>query len=267
MLKPLDAERVRSLLPQGFLADARVFGVVGSTNDLARRLARQRSGRSLLVLAEAQTAGRGRRNRRWFSPPGVGLWFSLVLWPKLHPAEISPLGLLASVAVASALCEDLELEAKVKWPNDVWVGGRKVCGILSELEEVRGRQCAILGIGINVNQQEADFPEDLRGAAASLRMLVGSIVERDSILRTVLHGLAARYACFDESGFAPFREEWEALSLMTGRVVRVESGANSVEGVALGLTEAGALRVSVSEDCEHEVVAGDVRIVDDDSDH
>jgi len=209
---------VFALAPGGFLADVHLFGHVGSTNDVASRLAPARPGVNAIVLAEAQTRGKGRHGRQWFSPPGVGLWFSLVLWPDVEVTHITSLGLVASIAVASAVRRELSVPAAVKWPNDVLVDGRKVCGILSELGGSIAKPCAVVGIGINVNHRE---------------------------------------------GFRPFRAEWENLSMMLGRSVRMVEGASSVAGTVLGLADSGGLRICDARGNEHQVIAGDVDILEE----
>jgi len=249
---------VFALAPGGFLADVHLFGHVGSTNDVASRLAPARPGVNAIVLAEAQTRGKGRHGRQWFSPPGVGLWFSLVLWPDVEVTHITSLGLVASIAVASAVRRELSVPAAVKWPNDVLVDGRKVCGILSELGGSIAKPCAVVGIGINVNQREGDFPEDLRASACSLRMCTGAAVERRAFLGAVLEEVAGRYGRFVKEGFRPFRAEWENLSMMLGRSVRMVEGASSVAGTVLGLADSGGLRICDARGNEHQVIAGDV---------
>jgi BirA family biotin operon repressor/biotin-[acetyl-CoA-carboxylase] ligase len=260
--RPLDGEEIRALLPGGLAAEVSVFGAATSTNDLARRMVRERAGQALLILAETQTAGKGRQNRAWFSPPGVGLWLSLALWPKLDAAAVSSIGLVAAVAVAAAVRRAAGLEARVKWPNDVWIEERKVCGILSEMEEVGGRRCAIVGIGINVNQREVDFPPELTGIAGSLRMFADSTVDRIVVLKAVLDELDRRIPQFDAEGFAPFQTEWEELSFMQGRRVRISSMEDTIEGTVLGITGTGALRVVDRANTTHEVLSGDVEFID-----
>jgi len=261
--EPITAEDACRVIPAGFLSDVRTYGVVGSTNDLARRLARDLTGVNALVLAEGQTRGRGRQRRAWFSPLGVGLWFSLILWPSRAGARSPALGLLASVAVASAIRRLYGIQAEVKWPNDVLVGGRKVCGILSELADSPGGTCAVVGIGINVNQAEEAFPAELRTGACSLRMHVGREVDRLQLLGAVLGDLALRYGRYEVDGFAPFRPEWESLSGMVGRRVRVSEGAESHVGRATGLRDDGALRIETDGGGSVSVVAGDVEILEE----
>ncbi len=260
--EPFSVDGVSSLAPPGFLSDVHVFGLAGSTNEIASRLAAGRPGRNAIVLAEAQTSGKGRHRRRWFSPGGVGLWFSLVLWPDLDVAGMTSLGLVASIAVASAVRRQLSLDAVVKWPNDVLIGDRKVCGILSELGDAGGVPCAVVGMGINVNQREEDFPESFRRLACSLRMHAGGIVDRRVMLRAVLEEMAGRYRRVEREGFSPFRVEWETLSSMLGQTVRLAEGRCSVTGTVLGVADSGALRICDRSGEEHHVVAGDVEILD-----
>jgi BirA family biotin operon repressor/biotin-[acetyl-CoA-carboxylase] ligase len=260
-------ESVSDLVPGGFLSGVHVYGVVGSTNEVAGRLAAGRlaagrPGENAIVVAEAQRSGRGRHRRPWISPPGVGLWFSLILWPRVKVTEMAALGLVASISVASAIRRHPAVHASVKWPNDVLIGRRKVCGILSELGGSERTPCAIVGIGINVNQQEEDFPASIRESACSLRMHTGTVVERGKLLAAVLEEMAGRYERVEKEGFAPFRAEWEGLSTMPGRKVRLAEGRLTLTGTVLGVSDSGALRICDGQGEEHRILAGDLEFLD-----
>jgi BirA family transcriptional regulator, biotin operon repressor / biotin---[acetyl-CoA-carboxylase] ligase len=220
--------------------------VTGSTNDDAAGLAEQGAPHGSLVMADHQTAGRGRVGRSWYSPPDHNLYFSLILRPATAPADTALLTLAAGVAIAEVL------ELQIKWPNDVVAPGfRKVAGLLCEMDVSQGRVVSVvLGVGINVNQP--DFPPDLP-LAASLRTLGGEPVERYGLLARLLPVLEHRIQQIEGDRQAIVCA-WSALSATTGQRVRV----GDLEGVATGLRADGALLLRLDDGREYPVVAGDV---------
>lgn len=216
---------------------------IGSTNDRALELAAAGEAEGGLVLAEEQTGGRGRRARSWSSPPRAGIYASLILRPAL-PAPRAPLFTLgAAVSVAEALREAAGLPARIKWPNDVMVGPRKIAGILGE---VRGSEPQIrelvMGLGINVNHAPEDFPAGLRERATSVRIESGAAAPRAPILARVLEGFERRYARLLRGETADLLKEWESFSALgSGRRVVVEGPEGRREGSVLGVDEEGAL--------------------------
>ncbi len=222
------------------------FERTDSTNDRAFELASAGAPHGSVVLADAQSAGRGRLGRAWFSPPAHNLYFTMVLRPRTAPAETSLITLAAGVAVAEVL------GLRAKWPNDVVDPQlRKVAGLLAEMDVLQGRVTFVLmGIGLNVNQPE--FPPDLP-QAASLLMLRGHALDRHDVLAELLPALDRR----SEQIHGERRqlvEDWSALSATIGRRVRV----GALEGLALGLREDGALLLRDDQDRVHPIVAGDV---------
>jgi BirA family biotin operon repressor/biotin-[acetyl-CoA-carboxylase] ligase len=186
--------------------------VVGSTNDVAAELAAEEAPEGTVVLAEAQTAGRGRQGRPWHSPPGVGIYMTCLLRPSLEATEYWILTACASVAVCRSIRSATGLRAAVKKPNDVLLRGRKVCGILTE---ARGG-VVLLGIGISVNHRPEDFPEELREVATSLRMECGRPVDRIGFLRKVLEELDADYDRLRDDGGKAAVAEWERRAASDG---------------------------------------------------
>lgn len=184
------------------------YDAVGSTNDVAFDLAAQGAQEGTVVLAEEQTAGRGRQGRTWHSPPGVGITMTCILRPPLHPPGFWIVTACASVAVCRAIAAQTGLRPAVKRPNDVLVGGRKVCGILTEARH----NTVILGIGISVNHQWEDFPEELHDVATSLRIASGQRVDRIELLRKTLEALDAGYDELKKDGGGAAVERWNDLS-------------------------------------------------------
>jgi BirA family transcriptional regulator, biotin operon repressor / biotin---[acetyl-CoA-carboxylase] ligase len=218
---------------------------IDSTQHLARELARAGAEEGTVVIAESQTGGRGRLGRRWHSPPGVNLYCSLVLRPSVPLATVPSVALVAGLAVVDAVCEVTALRPALKWPNDVLVAGRKVAGILTELEaEVERVHHVIAGIGVNLNGGRDAFPPELATKATSLRLASGREVHRAAFTAGLLAALEARYRRFLADGFAAMRSEWEAHSALTGKEVRVTAPEGEVTGRVLGIDDDGALRLA-----------------------
>ncbi|MBI4365238.1 MAG: biotin--[acetyl-CoA-carboxylase] ligase, partial [Deltaproteobacteria bacterium] len=176
-------------------------GVIGSTNDRARELAVAGAAEGAVIVAEGQTGGRGREGHAWFSPPGTGLYCSLVLRPAVPAERIATLTLVAGLAVCEAIDAVRQVKAQVKWPNDVWCAGKKVAGILAErIAMPQGSPAVVLGIGININTRREDFPPELRDLATSLVAACGHPVEPEEVLHGVLRALADRYAQWRREG-------------------------------------------------------------------
>jgi BirA family biotin operon repressor/biotin-[acetyl-CoA-carboxylase] ligase len=233
---------------------------VDSTNLRARALARQGAAHGTVVSAETQTSGRGRLGRGWVSPPHHNLYLSVVLRPALPPENLSQISLVAGVATVDALRE--WCEAWIKWPNDVLVGGRKVAGILAEMEANGTTPVVVLGIGVNVNSTADDFPEELRDKAGSLRMALGERVDRARIAGRLLTHLERRYDRLSAEGFSPVAAAWRERSHLIGRPIRVREPAGEIEGEVVDLDADGALRLRLASGEEHRVVSGDVTVVD-----
>ncbi|MCC6049916.1 MAG: biotin--[acetyl-CoA-carboxylase] ligase [Thermofilum sp.] len=224
----------------------------GSTQDAARELAERGVAEGAVVVAEVQEAGRGRLGRSWHSAAG-GIYATVVLRPP--PRALRALSLAASVAVARVLGL-LGLDAKVKWPNDVQVSGRKVCGVLVEAAaEPGGAAYALVGIGLNVNNE---LPPELAGAAATLRGLLGRPVPRLPLFLKLLEELGDVYARVREGRWSEVLREWRGRSSTLGRVVRVETPEGAFTGLAVDVSEDGALLVRLESGELREFHAGDI---------
>jgi BirA family biotin operon repressor/biotin-[acetyl-CoA-carboxylase] ligase len=236
------------------------FEVIGSTNDHARELAEAGAGNGEVVIAEQQTGGRGRRGRPWTSPPGVNAYFSAVLRPELPPARAPELTLLASVAICDAL-RQADVPAVIKWPNDLLVNGRKIAGILTELAAEPERvDWVVVGVGVNVNAGEQDFPEELRPIATSVRIERGAPAPRALFVAACLTALEEWLDRHAEEGFAPIRAAWRERSGTLGQEVTVKTGGRDVVGRAEDIDEAGALLVRTAAGVER-ILSGDVLLL------
>ncbi|MCS7124622.1 MAG: biotin--[acetyl-CoA-carboxylase] ligase [Candidatus Bathyarchaeota archaeon] len=234
---------------------------VGSTNDWAKELAELDAPEGTVAIAETQTAGRGRLGRKWHSPKG-GLWFSIILKPNLKPTETVKLVFLASLAVAETIRELYSLKAETKWPNDVIVDGRKVCGILLEMKTVGERVIyAVIGVGINVNIDiEKEFPRELWEKATSLEVVLGKKIVLETFFKALLEKMESLYQVFLEGGFSPVLAKWKAYASFLGCEVEVSSGDEKFEGVALDVNGGGALVLKLKDDTVKHVFAGDLSL-------
>lgn len=214
-----------------------------STNLQARRLAGEGAPHGSVIVAQAQTDGRGRHGRSWVSEPGSGLWFSLLLRPGFLPDRASMVTLVAAMAVATGIRRTTGQPVMIKWPNDVVLDGKKVCGILTELDARIGQiNHMIVGIGINIRRQQ--FPPELLEKATSLEQEQPLEIDRDRLLEAVLEEFEAYYKRFLERlDVSLFQEEYEHLLVNRNRKVQVLDPAGAYQGVARGINEKGELLV------------------------
>jgi len=235
---------------------------VDSTNIIARQLAKSGAAEGTIVVCEAQTAGKGRMTRRWVCPHGRGLLFSVILRPQIKPANISLLTLLAGVVVADAIRLTSGCPAGIKWPNDVLVKGKKICGILGESKVSRNNtDFAVIGIGVNVNLNKEDFPEDFRDLSTSLKIETGRQFCRSSLLTTLMQRFAVHYGSFLSKGFEYLKDQWLLHNVTIGKTVRItRSDTEQVTGKALNINQNGALTVRLSDGTVEDFMAGDVSI-------
>ncbi|MDP2872807.1 MAG: biotin--[acetyl-CoA-carboxylase] ligase [Bacillota bacterium] len=238
------------------------FGCVSSTNDAALELAAQGAPEGTAVVADQQQRGRGRMGREWVSPLGGGLWCSLVLRPALPLRELGPLALVGAVAARAAIGRTAHVTCKVKWPNDLLVGGRKAGGILTEASGgslLCPPDFVVMGIGINVNLGIADLPPELRDRATSLSIAAGSPVPVAGLGAALLAEVERAYGQFTETGFAALREEWIAGSETIGREVTV-TGASILRGWAETIDMQGRLVLRLPDGRAEHIAAGDVSL-------
>ncbi|MDY7039945.1 MAG: biotin--[acetyl-CoA-carboxylase] ligase [Chloroflexota bacterium] len=229
---------------------------VGSTNDEAKRLAEAGEPEGTLVIADEQTAGRGRLQRTWWAPAGTALLMSLILRPELAPHQAQRLTMLCSLAICDAITEVTGLTTAVKWPNDVLLRGRKVCGILTDLGIEGSRLVyAVVGMGINVNVNFHAAGE-LASTATSLAQELGHEVSRAELLRAILIGLEERYTRL-RAGDSP-HVEWTARLATVGQQVTIATSTGQLSGVAEGVDADGALLLRDDNGALRRILAGDV---------
>ena len=228
-----------------------------STNAVAFRLAEEGAAEGTVVIAEQQTGGKGRLGRVWASPPGVNLYCSIILRPPIQPVAAPQLTFLSVIAVARAMEKLTPVLTRIKWPNDLLVNGKKIAGLLNEMSaETDKVNFVILGIGVNLNMDAAQFPAELRHPATSLFLETGSRVDRTEFARVLLEELDTLYAVFLEQGYDPARQEWLERSRLAGALVTVTDNGTVRRGRVSGIDAYGALLLDSGE----QILAGDVVI-------
>jgi BirA family biotin operon repressor/biotin-[acetyl-CoA-carboxylase] ligase len=238
------------------------FSQIDSTNSYARRLAEQGADQGGVIVAEAQTHGRGRLGRSWVSPPFLNLYCSVILRPELPPVHAPQLTLMAAVALAETVASFVATGPSIKWPNDILVGGKKLAGILTESACHSGRiDFVILGIGVNLNYPVDLMPDTIRGTATSITSLTENNVSRELFLRRLIQDLDRCYGELEEAGFGAIAARWEARFGLRGKKVRVEMTDGVLIGTALGIDQDGALIVEDGGQVRR-IVAGDVFPID-----
>jgi BirA family biotin operon repressor/biotin-[acetyl-CoA-carboxylase] ligase len=257
----LHADDLLSRLPEFRVIgrDVRVFQETSSTNDVVEKLARDGVAEGVVVFAESQTKGRGRLGRKWISPAGQGLWFSVLLRPQLPPGSVTQLTIAAATAVARAIRVQTGLLPQIKWPNDIWIQNKKVAGILTELSAELDRvRYVVIGIGVDVNVRE--FPPELATVATSLSESAGRPFVRAEIAAAILQELDGDYARIKHGEFAALAEEWEQQCITLGQRVQIHIGDRKLTGRAESLDNDGALLLRTDHGHLERIVGGDVVI-------
>jgi BirA family biotin operon repressor/biotin-[acetyl-CoA-carboxylase] ligase len=235
------------------------FEQLPSTNDFAREMAASGADEGIAITTREQTAGRGRLGRTWSSPAGEGLYLSLILRPQIKPEASAVITLAAALAAAETLKLDFQIDADIKWPNDVLASGRKICGILVETAIEKERlQYAVMGIGVNLAQRE--FPEEIREHATSVLIESGRLVGTEDFLAPLLSRLEHWYREALERP-AQVIVRWSELSTYAyDCAVSIETPEGVIEGLTRGLAPSGALIVEIGPGTRREITSGEVRL-------
>ena len=240
--------------------DIHYFKEVDSTNDVARYLAEEGAEEGTVVVAEVQNRGKGRRGKTWISPPG-GVWMSIILRPDILPSRAPLITLVTGVAVAETLKEELNLDVGIKWPNDILIGSKKVCGILTEVNaSINKINYLVVGIGIDMNVEIPMFPPDLQKDATSLKNELNTEINGAMLVQKFLLKFEDLYNQFEEGKFPEILDKWRGLSKTIGSKVEVRTRGKTVRGEAVGINkdgililelEDGSLRKMISGECLH----------------
>ncbi len=258
----------------GYCLDTRIIGrkiyyfkSIDSTNNYAKKVAQEGCVDGTVIVADAQTSGRGRMGRSWDSKEGCGIWMSVVLRPSISPQDVQIITLAASIAVVEALKHVTGIDAGIKWPNDVIIGGKKVCGILTEMSTEMDRvNYVVLGIGLNISQKNDDFPKELRSRAISLKaymeennMSVPSI-RRSDIIKHILLELEKHYDSMTSGNTEEIIKMWRENSVTLGRKVKIIYKNAEYEGIARDVTDEGKLVVYCNDGITREISSGEVSV-------
>lgn len=255
----ISASFIKENINTKYLAKKVIFmPTVDSTNEECKRLAAGGEKEGTLVIAEEQTGGKGRRGRPWKSEKGGGIWMSIILRPQISPWNVSSITLAAGLAVSKAVKDITELEAGIKWPNDIYINGKKVCGILTEMSaQIQQVDFAVVGIGINANTQY--FPSELENIACSLYTETNVKFERNKIIASVWENFEKLYDVFKEKGFGAIKKEYEENCVNIGKRVRIIA-EDGYEAEAVGINDSGELLVKTDSGEIKTVFSGEVSI-------
>lgn len=258
----VSADEIRLGLKTKFLGQYIHYeDVVDSTQKIAYRLAYEQALEGTVVIAEEQKLGRGRMDRKWYSPRYTGVWMSIILRPKIPLSKAPQLTLIAAVAVVQAIEELTDLSPQIKWPNDILINGKKMTGILTELQaEADQINSVIIGMGINVNQKQEDFQVDLQEIATSLAIEQGTTISRAAIIRAVLTHLERLYLLYLDKGFYPIKLLWEGYAISIGKDIKARTLTNVIEGKALGITDDGVLKIMDNRGEIHFIYSADIEL-------
>lgn len=241
--------------------DIRVFQETTSTNDIIDKLAHDGVKEGVVVFAESQTKGRGRLGRKWVSPARRGLWFSVLLRPRLRPQAVTQLTIAAATALVRAIRSQTGLAPEIKWPNDVYLRGKKVAGILTEMNgEIDTVKYVILGIGLDVNLGANEFPADLRKLATSLKIETGEPLDRAELAAEILRELDRDYTRVCTGQFEAVAAEWEERCNTIGRSVAIAVGDRRLQGRAESIDADGALLLRTQHGHLERILSGNVTL-------
>jgi len=225
---------------------------VQSTNTIAGQLAAAGAPEGTLVVAEQQTRGRGRFGRTWHSPPGLGIYVSIILRPKIHPTLAPGISLITALAAADTIVSYKAANVKIKWPNDILIGGKKAAGILTELSAEIGRtNYVIVGLGININHKSSDFPRSLRHQSTSLRIILTKKMHRVGFLKDFMVKFEKEYLFFKKHGLGKSRNRIIKYSSLINSEINLKVGRKTVSGNVLDIDSDGRLVVETPDGIKH----------------
>ena len=237
--------------------DIHYFKEVDSTNDVAKYLAEDGAEEGTIVIAEIQNRGKGRRGKTWISPPG-GVWMSIILRPDIPPFNAPQLTLVTGVAVAETLKKECNLDVGIKWPNDILIGNKKVCGILTEVNaSIDKINYVIVGIGIDMNVDVPLFPPDLQKGATSLKNELDTEINGAILVQKFLLEFENIYNEFKAGKFPEILKEWRSLSKTIGNNVEVRTRGKTIRGEAVGINKEGILILELEDGSLRKIISGE----------
>ena len=237
--------------------DIHYFKEVDSTNDVAKYLAEEGAEEGTIVIAEIQNRGKGRRGKTWISPPG-GVWMSIILRPDIPPFNAPQLTLVTGVAVAETLKKECNLDVGIKWPNDILIGNKKVCGILTEVNaSIEKVNYVVVGIGIDMNVDVPLFPPDLQKGATSLKNELDTEINGAILVQKFLLEFENIYNEFKAGKFPEILKEWRSLSKTIGNNVEVRTRGKTIRGEAVGINKEGILILELEDGSLRKIISGE----------
>ncbi|MEK3994746.1 biotin--[acetyl-CoA-carboxylase] ligase [Psychrobacillus sp. FSL K6-2365] len=233
-----------------------------STQIIAADKAREAAPHGTVVIAEEQTDGRGRLDRSWNSTANKGIWMSVIIRPAISPQFAAQFTLVSAVAITQAIQEVTNLTPEIKWPNDILINGKKVTGILTELQaDMDIVHSIIIGIGVNVNQELSAFEESIQKTATSLKIENGEEIDRSLLVAKILYYLEKYGELYVENGFKPIKILWESHNCTIGKRIRATTLQETLEGVALGITNDGVLEIKLDSGEIRGVYSADIHLL------
>lgn len=237
------------------------YDTVDTTQKVANELANTTGVEGTIVVADTQTAGKGRLARQWSSAKGKGIWMSIILKPNIPIHQAPKLTLITAVAVAQGIQATTGIKPHIKWPNDLLLNGKKIVGILTEMQaEADGIHSVVIGVGINCNQLVEDFTPELKDIATSLLVEGGEAVSREELICSVLQHLEELYQTFQQEGFAEIKKLWESFAINMGKTITATTAQGRITGIALGITEDGVLLLKDESGKVHSIYSADIEI-------
>ncbi|MBI5874677.1 MAG: biotin--[acetyl-CoA-carboxylase] ligase [Deltaproteobacteria bacterium] len=258
--KPFNKTAITNKLETSFIGRPFYFhSNIDSTNTAAYALAVKGAKQGTAVVADSQAKGKGRLGRIWESPKGVNIYTSIILRPDISPVTAPHLTLMSAVGVAETISRYSVKKPEVKWPNDILINSKKVCGILTEMNSDKNKiNFIILGIGVNLNMTKEMFPDELKPIATSIKEETGKDISRIDFLNTLYLNIEKWYEAFLKNGFAPVCEAWKTYFNMAGKAVKIKDMDREIEGIALTIDDDGHLLVREKSGKTVKIVSGDV---------
>lgn len=258
----LTFEEIKPYLKTKYIGkNIKYYNTIDSTNTKAKELGRLGEDEGTCIISEEQTGGRGRLGRIWVSPKFKGIWMSIILMPDIEPIEASKVTQIGAASVCRAI-KELGVDAKIKWPNDIVLNNKKICGILTEMSgEINKINYIVMGIGINVNIEEDEFQEDLKDIATSIKIATGLTIKRKELIAEILNNFEVLYDEFIKSG--TIKESIKVCrenSALIGKQVKIIKRENKVFAKAVGIGESGELIVEYSDGKVEKIVSGEVSV-------
>ncbi|MBZ9636420.1 biotin--[acetyl-CoA-carboxylase] ligase [Clostridium sp. FP1] len=258
----LTLEEIKDFLSTEYIGKNVIhYDSIGSTNSIAKKLADAGEEHGTVIISEEQTTGRGRLGRNWISPKYKGIWMSIILRPNIVTENISQITLIGAAAVQQAIMK-MGIKTSIKWPNDIVINSRKVCGILTEMTgEIDHINYLVMGIGINVNLEEKDIPMDLKSVATSLTIETGKYIDRKLLLANVLNIFEVLYNDFVENGnVSETMEICRENSLLIGKEIQLINGGKQVKAKVIDISDSGELVIENQQGITEYIVSGEVSI-------